>query len=95
MRHYRTVFGRRVETVFRITEYEVNRRFSAEGTARSMAPFMLTTIFEPLGRNTRVTTSFRFEPRGLLRFAAPLVGGLTRRGLRANFARAKAILERD
>jgi uncharacterized membrane protein len=81
--------GRRIETHFRVTEYEPGRRVSIESTV-STFPIQVTRTVEPLSATRcRVTAHVRGQPTGVL----ALMSGLVKRSIRADYHRLQAELE--
>jgi carbon monoxide dehydrogenase subunit G len=81
--------GRRIDTHFRVTEYEPGRKISIEST-KSTFPIQVTRKVEPLGEGRcRVTAHIRGQPTGLLR----LFSGMVRGSVRKDYAKLKVLLE--
>jgi carbon monoxide dehydrogenase subunit G len=81
--------GRRIDTHFRVTEYEPGRKISIEST-KSTFPIQVTRKVEPLGEGRcRVTAHIRGQPTGLLE----LFSGMVRGSVRKDYARLKVLLE--
>lgn len=65
--------GRRIETHFRVTEFEAGRSISIEST-QSTFPIQVTRRVEPTGEQScRVTAHVRGQPTGFLKLFTPLV----------------------
>lgn len=86
------VLGHRFEMAGRVTVFERDRRFVTETVA---GPFHLEArlAFEPAGRDTRITSVFRGESRGVLRLAEPLVLAIARRQFHVFAGALKALLD--
>jgi uncharacterized membrane protein len=81
--------GRRIDTHFRVTEFEPGRRISIEST-KSTFPIQVTRKVEPLGAaRCRVTAHIRGQPTGLLK----LFSGMVKKSVRKDYLQLKAVLE--
>jgi carbon monoxide dehydrogenase subunit G len=81
--------GRRIDTHFRVTEYEPGRKIAIEST-KSTFPIQVTRTVEPLGAEScRVTAHIRGQPTGLLK----LLGGMVKVSVRKDYRQLKALLE--
>lgn len=81
--------GRRIDTHFRVSEYEAGRRISIEST-RSTFPIQVTRSVEALGGDRcRVTAHVRGQPTGLLKLFSPMV----KTSVRKDYRRLKTTLE--
>jgi carbon monoxide dehydrogenase subunit G len=86
-------FGRRMEGVAEVTEYEPNRRFVTKN--RSGLPIETERTFEPVEGGTKVTFTVKAELAGFFRMAEPLVAGMGKRRLESDVADLKDLLEAD
>ena len=81
--------GRRIETHFRVTEYEPGRRISIEST-QSTFPIQVTRSVEALGDDRcRVTAHVRGQPTGILK----LLRGMVKKSVTKDYANLKSMLE--
>lgn len=81
--------GRRIDTHFRVSEYEAGRQISIEST-RSTFPIQVTRSVEPLGGGRcRVTAHIRGQPTGILK----LFSGMVKKSVRKDYRQLKAMLE--
>jgi uncharacterized protein YndB with AHSA1/START domain len=79
-------FGRGLDADLRYTAYEPNRRLAFETISGGVRPSAVIE-FSPVADNaTEVRIRMTWEPQGGMRLAAPLVGGMLRRGLNASYA---------
>jgi uncharacterized protein YndB with AHSA1/START domain len=76
------------------TEFDRPHRFAERVHMQSMD---LTggITFEPVDGQTRMTWSWNLEPRGVLRFLAPVIGAMGRRQERKTWTSLKRLLERS
>lgn len=83
--------GRRIDTHFRVSEYEAGRRISIEST-QSTFPIQVTRSVEPRDDGgCRVTAHIRGQPTGLLR----LFSGMVKKSVRKDYRTLKTTLEAD
>lgn len=81
--------GRRIDTHFRVTEFEPGRRISIESTV-STFPLQITRSVEPKGDDRcEVTAHIRGQPTGVLK----LFGGMVKRSVAKDYAALKQLLE--
>ncbi|MEM9458905.1 MAG: SRPBCC family protein [Myxococcota bacterium] len=81
--------GRRIDTHFRVSEYEAGCRISIEST-HSTFPIQVTRSVEALdGGRCRVTAHVRGQPTGLLKLFSPMV----KKSIRKDYRRLKTTLE--
>ncbi len=81
--------GRRIETHFRVTEFEPGASVSIEST-RGTFPIQVTRRVEPMGDvRCRVVAHIRGQPTGVLR----LFGGMVQRSVARDYLALKALLE--
>jgi uncharacterized membrane protein len=82
-------FGRRIDTHFRVTEYDAGRSISIEST-KSTFPIQVTRAVEALGdARCKVTAHIRGQPTGLLK----LFSGMVKKSVRKDYLALKALLE--
>jgi len=81
--------GRRIETRFRVTEFEPGVRISIEST-QSTFPIQVTRSVKPLGDGRcRVTAHIRGQPTGLLK----LFGSMVKRSVAKDYGTLKRLFE--
>lgn len=81
--------GKRIETHFRVTEYEAGSRISIEST-QSTFPIQVTRSVEALGEGRcRVTAHVRGQPTGILKLFSPMV----KKSVTKDYANLKSMLE--
>jgi uncharacterized protein YndB with AHSA1/START domain len=86
------VFGRRVEVVSEIIEFEPGRLLGYR-TAGGPFPFRGTFATDPLDSGTRLTATFDARLEGIARVADIPFGWLVRRQLGGDLTRLKRLLE--
>lgn len=84
--------GRRIENESEVTEFEPNRRFTAE-TKSGPFPFRIAMTFTPVGPGTRVDLSIEAEPGGFFKVAEPLFVTLGKRQFENDLATLKDLME--
>ncbi|MDQ2934690.1 MAG: SRPBCC family protein [Chloroflexota bacterium] len=84
--------GRRIENFAEVTEFELNRRVTMRSTSRPM-PFQGSLTLEPVEGGTRVNTTFKLEPGGLIKLAEPLVMTMAKRQWDSDLANLKDLME--
>ncbi len=75
-----------------VHEYSSPHRVVFHGQVGKMQP-VVTMLVEPKGSGARVTRRVEMQPSGLLRLAAPLLGGMMRKHNRKFLANLKRLLE--
>lgn len=81
--------GFRIETLFRVTEFEPGRTISIEST-QSTFPIQVTRSVESLGPDRcRVTAHIRGQPTGIIK----LMSGMVRGSVRKDYLKLKSMLE--
>jgi uncharacterized membrane protein len=81
--------GRRIDTHFRVSEFEPGRSISIEST-QSTFPIQVTRSVEPLGPSRcRVTARVRGQPTGMLK----LFSGMVKKSVRKDYDALKSLLE--
>jgi uncharacterized protein YndB with AHSA1/START domain len=86
--------GRQSESSSEVTEYEPNRKYTRHLIAGSSPIKQRTYLFEPQAEGTRWIFTLDVQAGGLFAIAELLLAGAVRRGMEANMAQAKALLER-
>ena len=92
VREVRKFLGRRIESTYEITEYELNKKVSSKATSGPI-PFSLTTTFEPAGEGTKLTIKGEAEPGGFFKLAGSVVSRTFENSIKADFDSLKVILE--
>lgn len=81
--------GRRIDTHFRVSEFEPGARISIESTA-STFPIQVSRSVEAIDeRRCRVTAHIRGQPKGLLK----LFSGMVRKRVAKDYRELKEVLE--
>jgi uncharacterized protein YndB with AHSA1/START domain len=84
--------GKELPSLVEVTEYEPDRRFSLDVIEGSL-PINARIGFEPTAAGTRVAFNVQGEPRGPMRFLAPLLKIALKRQFREHLANLKRVLE--
>ena len=92
IREVRRFMGRQMESVFKITEHEPDRRLYFESTSGPL-PMRGHYNIEPLDEGARVTVVVEAELTGVFRMTEPLVVHSAKRQLDTDLAKLKALLE--
>jgi uncharacterized protein YndB with AHSA1/START domain len=91
-RETRKVFGREVDQVVEVSEYEPPNRFSLRIVSGPL-PINARNLLERIDGRTRLRLFAEGELSGLARAAQPLVKRLVKRQLRQHYARIRQNLE--
>ena len=86
--------GRRIETVYEVTEYEPNRITAWKGVSGPL-PLTFRRTFERVEGGTRVTIRYEAEGRGFFKLAEPLLVSIGKRQLEGDFPKLKALMESE
>ena len=84
--------GRRLESTFKVIEYEPGRRIKA-ATVKSTFPVTFERIVEPHGSASKVTTIVSGDASGLFRLAEPVLQKRVQTSIEKDYVRLKSILE--
>jgi len=84
--------GRRIETVYEITRYELNR-IAAWKTVSGPLPLTFQRTFERLEGGTQVSIRYEAEIRGFLKLIKPLVVNVGKQSLQGDFPKLKELME--
>ncbi len=84
--------GRRFELPFEVVEYERPLR-SAIRSSGGPFPMRGAYVFEPVESGTRVTSSMEASTKGFFKLADSLLGPMFKRGMRADLANLKTLIE--
>lgn len=84
--------GRRMETVWEVTEYEPNW-IAAWKTVSGPLPLKFWRTFERVDGGTRFTVRYEEEVRGFLKLAMPLITRYARRQHEADMGKLKELME--
>ena len=90
----RIFLGRRFESEWVMIEYEPPRKGTFKSTSGTV-PYVGTYLLEESDGGTIFSYHLETEPSGLLKLLEPLTKGIYMRGLRADLAALKRILEDD
>jgi uncharacterized protein YndB with AHSA1/START domain len=93
-REVRIFLGQRFESEWVVTEYEPPRKGTFESTSGPV-PYIGTYSLEESDGGTRFSYHLETKPSGLLKLLKPITKGIYMRGLRADLAALKRILEDD
>ncbi len=93
IREVRQFMGRRLESVFKITEHEPGRKLSFESTSGPL-PLRGHYDLEPVAAGTKVIMVVEAELTGVFKMTEPLVVHSAKRQLDTNLTKLKALLER-
>ena len=85
-------FGRNVEAIVEVAEYEENRRFDLRIVSGPL-PIDGRNEFRPAGGGTRIDLIAEGKLSGPLRFAEPILAGALRRQFAGYYERLKESLE--
>ncbi len=85
--------GRRIEYVNEVVELEPDRRLVMR-SVKAPFPMTVTYEFEDADGGTRVRIRNQGDASGFYRVAGPLLGAAVRKGVAADLARLKELLER-
>ncbi|SRR6266516_2889378 len=88
----RTVVGRKMESNFEIVELEPNKRIVMKSVSGPF-PLKVTILFESLGNATRITLDADTEPRGFLKLADGMIGGMLKKEMENDLSAAKHVVE--
>jgi uncharacterized protein YndB with AHSA1/START domain len=84
--------GRRIESTWEVTEYELNRRASLKTTSGPV-PIEQSATLESVEEGTKVTLVAEYEVGGFYKLAEPIVARMARRQSEADFGNLKDLLE--
>lgn len=93
-REVRKFLGRRLESTYEITEYELNRKFASKATSGPI-PYTISTTFEPHEGGTKVSVIGEAEVGGFFKLGEGVVSRTFANSLEADFDSLKAIMEAD
>jgi hypothetical protein len=86
------LLGRTVDTTFKVTEYEVNRK-RVNKSLSGPYPYEITNRFESVNGGTQFTATAQLDIGGFFKLAEPLVGRIIDRQVDTGFANLKDLLE--
>lgn len=86
------MFGRRIVNDWTVTEFDPNRTYAWQRTSGGV-PLGGRMTFDEVDGRTRVSATITVEPDGILRFIAPLIATLGRRGFKKDLANLKHLME--
>lgn len=87
-----TALGRRFETRYECSQYELNRSYTLKASAGPVAGQSTTTL-EAMDGGTRVTVSAELEGSAFFKLAEPLIARQFRRDQTTNLSTLKHLLE--
>ncbi len=79
-------FGRGLPADLRYTAFEPNQRIAFETITGPVRPKAEITFSAVSGTATQVRIHMTWEPTGAMKLAAPLIGGMLKRSLKASYA---------
>jgi len=85
------VAGRKIETDFRYTEFEVDRRIAY--TITKPFPMTATVVLEQVADGTHVSQTIVGEPGGFFKLAEPLVVRMSQRQFQNDFDNLRDLME--
>jgi len=85
------VAGRKIETDFRYTEFEVDRRIAY--TITKPFPMTATVVLEQVADGTHVSQTIEGEPGGFFKLAEPLVVRMSQRQFQNDFDNLRDLME--
>jgi uncharacterized protein YndB with AHSA1/START domain len=88
----KTFGGRTAENDAVCTAFDLNRRIAWRSTSAPV-PFEVTVDFIPHDGGTRIDSIWTWEPRGLVRVAAPLLDLLFRRAMQKDVDGLRRMME--
>jgi hypothetical protein len=86
------VLGMRVESNYEVTRYDPGEHFAIRSTSGPLS-FTLQYTFAPVSGGTELVGTAEVEPRGMLRWAEPLLARMIRDQVEAGLHRVKQRLE--
>lgn len=86
--------GRETESISEVTEYEPNRKYTRSALAGDSSPIKRgDLIFEAVPEGTKLTWNADIQASGIFAIAEPLLASTMKKGIEANLAEVKALLE--
>ncbi|NIS83498.1 MAG: hypothetical protein GTO14_25620 [Anaerolineales bacterium] len=93
-REVRKFLGRRLESTYEISEYELNKKFAFKATSGPI-PYSISTTFEPAAGGTKVSVLGEAEVGGFFKLGEAVVSRTFANALEADFDSLKAIMEAE
>ncbi len=84
--------GRRAESTWEVTEYELNRKAALKSTSGPV-PYEQSASFESVDEGTKVTMVGEYEVGGFFKLAEPIFTRMGHRQAETDYANLKDILE--
>lgn len=84
--------GRRTESTWEVTEYELNRKTALRSTSGPI-PYEQSATFESVDEGTKVTLVAEYEVGGFFKLAEPIVARMGERQAETDFANLKDLVE--
>ncbi len=91
VRHF---LGRRLETVYEVTEYDPPRRSAVRSTSGPI-PVSGSYVLDPADGGTRFTARIETDASGFFKLAEPIFGRFVRREMESNFGHLKDVVEAE
>lgn len=84
--------GRRIESTWEVTEYELNRKATLKTTSGPV-PYEQSATLESVDEGTKVTLVAEYEVGGFFKLAEPIVARMAQRQAEGDFANLKDLVE--
>jgi uncharacterized protein YndB with AHSA1/START domain len=84
--------GRRIESTWEVTEYELNRKASFKTTSGPF-PYTNSATLESVDEGTEVTLMAEYEVGGFFKLAEPIVARMAQRQADTDYANLKDLIE--
>lgn len=84
--------GRRMESTWEITEYELNRKANLKTTSGPI-PYMNSATLESADEGTKVTLVAEYEVGGYFKLAEPILARMAQRQADTDYANLKDLVE--
>ncbi len=91
-RFVRIFMGRKMEASNEIVEFVPNAKVAFR-TISGPIPLEASYHFEPIGRDTQLTSKIEMQPKGFVSLAEPLIAASLKREMGANFGGLRELLE--
>jgi len=88
----RQALGQRLEGDLKLTEYDLNRKFTLDSKSRPF-PGKARWTFNAVDGGTRVSVLIQAEPGGFFKLAEPVLGSFTKRTNETELANLKDLME--
>jgi len=84
--------GRRMESTYEVTEYELNRKATLKTTSGPI-PYMNSATLESVDEGTKVTLVAEYEVGGYFKLAEPILARMAQRQAETDYANLKDLME--